>query len=199
MSGAAELALPVSLNVSGVDAFVGSSLPTLIAAGLERHRLDAGQFGIEITESFRLENRSRARSTSSTASAISACRSRSTTSETGWSSLTLLERLPATVIKLDQTYVGRAATDPASLAIVRSTIALAHALGLLVVAEGIENEPTRQTLSDLGCERGQGYHFSEPLPLRTAAPPARYLSKRESRRSLRIRPSVWQCGQYVIT
>ena len=84
---------------------------------------------------------------------------------TGWSSFTLLERLPASVLKLDQTYVGRAAVDPASLAIVRSTIALADALGLLVVAEGIEDEATRRTLHELGCRRGQGYHFSAPRPL----------------------------------
>jgi len=79
--------------------------------------------------------------------------------------VTLLERLPASVLKLDQTYVGRAATDNASLAIVRSTVEMAHALGLLVVAEGIEDEPTRRTLSELGCERGQGFHFSPPRPL----------------------------------
>ena len=47
----------------------------------------------------------------------------------------------------------------------RSTIALADALGLLVIAEGIEDEPTRRTLRDLGCRRGQGYHFSAPRPL----------------------------------
>jgi EAL domain-containing protein (putative c-di-GMP-specific phosphodiesterase class I) len=55
--------------------------------------------------------------------------------------------------------------DAASLAMVRSTIALANALGLHVIAEGIEDEATRVALRQLGCERGQGYHFSPPVPL----------------------------------
>jgi diguanylate cyclase len=160
---AAALSLPVSLNVSGVD-LGASPLPGKIAAGLERHGLDPALLGIEITESVNLEQESGA------LDVLDAIRELGLSIAiddfgTGWSSFTLLERLPATILKLDQTYVGRAATDAASHAIVRSTIGMAHALGLLVVAEGIEDEPTRHTLRDLGCERGQGFHFSPPRPL----------------------------------
>jgi diguanylate cyclase (GGDEF)-like protein len=159
---AAALSLPVSLNVSGVE--LGSSpLPGKIAAGLERHGLDPALLGIEITESVNLEQEPGALEVLDRIRALGVSIAIDDFG-TGWSSFTLLERLPASVLKLDQTYVGRAATDRASLAIVRSTIEMAHALGLTVVAEGIEDERTRLTLCELGCERGQGFHFSTPRP-----------------------------------
>ena len=163
LHAAKTLAMPVSLNISGVD-LADSPLPATIAAALARHGLDAGQLSLEITESFRLEREPGALETLERMRALGLVIAIDDFG-TGWSSFTLLERLPASVLKLDQTYVGRAAVDPASLAIVRSTIALADALGMLVIAEGIEDEATRRTLRGLGCRRGQGYHFSAPRPL----------------------------------
>lgn len=84
---------------------------------------------------------------------------------TGFSSLAYLKKLPACELKIDQSFVRELTLEDGNLAIVSSTINLAHNLGLRVVAEGIENEETMQQLWLLGCDLGQGYFFSKPLPL----------------------------------
>jgi diguanylate cyclase len=83
---------------------------------------------------------------------------------TGWSSLTHLQRMPVHEIKIDRSFVAAMATEASSAAIVSSTVDLAHALGLRVVAEGIEDAATWRRLRDVGCDAAQGYHLSRPLP-----------------------------------
>ena len=83
---------------------------------------------------------------------------------TGWSSLTHLQRMPVHEIKIDRSFVAAMATEANSAAIVSSTVDLAHALGLRVVAEGIEDEATWRRLRAVGCDAAQGYHLSRPLP-----------------------------------
>jgi EAL domain-containing protein (putative c-di-GMP-specific phosphodiesterase class I) len=83
---------------------------------------------------------------------------------TGYSSLAYLQRLPATEIKIDRTFVSGMAHDRGNTVIVRSTINLAHDLGLSVVAEGIEDAETWQTLGALGCDAGQGFYLARPMP-----------------------------------
>lgn len=85
---------------------------------------------------------------------------------TGYSSLGYLMKLPAQELKIDRSFVMQMESDPGSATIVHSTIDLAHNLGLRVVAEGVENEVVWKILRDLGCDLGQGYHFSRPLPPR---------------------------------
>ncbi|WP_407542365.1 EAL domain-containing protein (plasmid) [Deinococcus radiomollis] len=90
---------------------------------------------------------------------------------TGYSSLAYLNRFPLDVLKIDRSFVhglGREHPDLKELAIVRSTIALAHELGLEVVAEGVEDEHQRDVLVDLGCDLFQGYLYSPPLSLEEA-------------------------------
>jgi diguanylate cyclase (GGDEF)-like protein/PAS domain S-box-containing protein len=82
---------------------------------------------------------------------------------TGYSSLAALQRFPVEALKIDRGFVASMTDDPGSDAIVRSTIALAHSLGLGVVAEGIETVEQLQRLRALGCELGQGYLISPPL------------------------------------
>lgn len=79
-------------------------------------------------------------------------------------SLSMLKRLPLTTLKLDRSLVRELPGNREEAAIVHATIQAAHALGLTVVAEGIETEAQRATLSGLGCDQGQGYLFSHPLP-----------------------------------
>jgi diguanylate cyclase (GGDEF)-like protein len=85
---------------------------------------------------------------------------------TGYSSLSYLQRLPVGELKVDRSFVvGLTGDDQESSRAVISTIAgLGRNLGLRVVAEGIEDEATRQALLDLGCNTGQGFYFSRPLP-----------------------------------
>lgn len=90
---------------------------------------------------------------------------------TGYSSLAYLNRFPLDVLKIDRSFVhglGQEHPDLKELAIVRSTIGLAHELGLEVVAEGIENARQQDILVDLGCDFLQGYLFSPPLALEEA-------------------------------
>ena len=84
---------------------------------------------------------------------------------TGGSSLTYLRRFPFDELKVDRMFVeglGRSAADDA---IVAATIDMAHALGMVVAAEGVETEEQRLRLLDLGCDRAQGYHLAPPEDL----------------------------------
>jgi diguanylate cyclase (GGDEF)-like protein/PAS domain S-box-containing protein len=81
---------------------------------------------------------------------------------TGYSSLTYLKRLPVREIKIDKSFVIDMATNRDGAAIVRSTIDLGHSLGLTVVAEGVEDEPTAALLREYGCDFLQGFHISRP-------------------------------------
>src|SRR5207248_2691688 len=83
---------------------------------------------------------------------------------TGYSSLAYLKRLPVHELKIDKSFVAHMASDDNDLAIVRSTVGLAHDLGLSVVAEGIEDQDTWDLLVEVGCDVAQGYFISRPLP-----------------------------------
>ncbi len=83
---------------------------------------------------------------------------------TGHSSLAYLRRLPIQTLKIDQVFIRNLATSEHDRIIVRSTIQLAHNLGLQVTAEGVENEETATLLREMGCDQMQGYHFCRPQP-----------------------------------
>ena len=83
---------------------------------------------------------------------------------TGYSSLSYLQRLPIDVIKIDQSFVRQIEHNADSGAIVKAILDVAHSLGKPVVAEGIETEQQRALLATWGCDVGQGYLWSRPLP-----------------------------------
>lgn len=82
---------------------------------------------------------------------------------TGHSSLFKLHTLPFSELKLDRSFIVEARASSRALIIIKATIDLAHALGMAVVAEGIEDRETATLLRDIGCDIGQGFHFSRPL------------------------------------
>jgi diguanylate cyclase (GGDEF)-like protein/PAS domain S-box-containing protein len=82
---------------------------------------------------------------------------------TGFSSMTYLKRFPINFLKIDRTFVAGLDSNEDDTAIVTGTVALAHSLGLQVVAEGVETEPQLQQLQKLQCDLAQGFYFSEPV------------------------------------
>ncbi|MBO0871508.1 MAG: EAL domain-containing protein, partial [Micromonosporaceae bacterium] len=83
---------------------------------------------------------------------------------TGYSSMQHLRRLPVAEVKVDRSFVLGMASDPDDEAIVRSIVGLAGALGLRVVAEGVEDEATRRLLEQAGCHAAQGWYYARPMP-----------------------------------
>jgi EAL domain-containing protein (putative c-di-GMP-specific phosphodiesterase class I) len=87
---------------------------------------------------------------------------------TGYSSLSYLHRFPIDYLKIDQSFVRRMTPDPKSSGIVRAILYLAQAMEIETVAEGIETADAMKQLIELGCDYGQGYHFSRPVDAEAA-------------------------------
>ncbi|MBB1486126.1 putative bifunctional diguanylate cyclase/phosphodiesterase [Oceanospirillum sediminis] len=85
---------------------------------------------------------------------------------TGYSSLSYLRHFPVNTLKIDQTFIRDLSSDESSESIVRAIIGLGHGLGLKIVAEGIETQVQSDFLKSTGCQLGQGYYMSRPLPLK---------------------------------
>jgi len=83
---------------------------------------------------------------------------------TGYSSLSYLKRFAVDILKIDQSFVRDLTTDPDAVAIDEAIVALARTLRLAVVAEGVETREQVAALLELGCDEGQGYFFSRPVP-----------------------------------
>jgi EAL domain-containing protein (putative c-di-GMP-specific phosphodiesterase class I) len=82
----------------------------------------------------------------------------------GYASLSHLKQLPVDVLKIDKSFIQNMGTSEDDDAIVRSTVELAHSVGVRVVAEGVESEETLSRLAALGCDMAQGYCLSHPVP-----------------------------------
>jgi EAL domain-containing protein (putative c-di-GMP-specific phosphodiesterase class I) len=155
-----ELSIAVNLSArSFLDTHLAVEIPRLLA----KWAVDAEQLELEITESMLMTDPARAEATLDRLSQIGLTLSVDDFG-TGYSSLANLKRLPVDVIKIDKSFVMEMAVDASDAAIVRSTIDLAHNLGLRVVAEGVESEDAWRQLEELGCDYAQGFYLSRPLP-----------------------------------
>ncbi|TMH59659.1 MAG: EAL domain-containing protein [Betaproteobacteria bacterium] len=158
---AAGLPMNVSVNLSARD-LMDAELPERFHEMLEQNFCAASWFTLEITESAILDDPAHAIGNMKRLSALG-CRLAIDDYGTGYSSLSYLRHLPVHELKIDKTFVIGMARDPSDAVIVRSTIDLAHNMGLAVVAEGVEDEATFEQLRALGCDMAQGYWLSRPL------------------------------------
>ncbi len=152
----------VSVNVSARQ-LAGGVLLAQIADALELSGLPPERLEIELTESLLVEV------DTDTLLTLSAIRDAGVGLAlddfgTGYASLSMLKRLPLTVMKLDRSLVRDLPAEREDATIVRAVIETGHALGLTVVAEGIETEAQRAFLSASGCDEGQGFLFAAPVP-----------------------------------
>ena len=155
--------LPLSINLSTRD-LLDQNLPQKFEALLSRRKVAASAFCLEITESAMMDEPQRALATLDRLSAMGFTLSIDDFG-TGYSSLAYLKRLPVNELKIDQSFVRNMQTDADDATIVRSTIDLAHNLGITVVAEGVENGQVWNMLRDLDCDHAQGFHMGRPMPV----------------------------------
>jgi diguanylate cyclase len=158
----AGLEINVAVNLSASDLLDGS-LASRIEALLDEHSLPGDALELEITESVIMFDPERAR-TVLDALRLLGCRIAIDDYGTGYCALAYLRDLPVDELKLDRSFVARISTEPRNAAIVRSTIELAHALGLQVVAEGIEDQVSLDAVAGFDCDYAQGFHFGHPVP-----------------------------------
>ncbi|WP_448611715.1 putative bifunctional diguanylate cyclase/phosphodiesterase [Geodermatophilus sp. URMC 60] len=154
--------LVVAVNVSPSN-LVDERFPDEVAELLARHGVPATALVLEVTESLLVADRERA------VRVLAGLREAGVGVSiddygTGYSSLAYLATLPVTELKLDRTFVGAMTGSARAASIVTSTVQLAHALGLVFVAEGAEDQATVDALAALGCDVVQGYHLSRALP-----------------------------------
>ena len=155
------LTMNVSINLSARD-LMDSELPERFALMLQQNFCAARWFTLEITESAILDDPAHAIENLKRLHALG-CRLAIDDYGTGYSSLSYLRHLPVHELKIDKSFVIGMARDRIDEVIVRSTIDLAHNMGLAVVAEGVEDEATFDRLRALGCDMVQGYWLSRPL------------------------------------
>jgi len=179
---AAPHRLIVNVNVSPLDITQGE-LPMLVAERLAAHRVAPGLLCVEVTESAELEA-----GTATLDQLVDAGVGIAVDDfGRGWSSLGLLKRLPAGELKLDRSYVARVTENRGDRAIVAAAVALGHAFGMEIVAEGVEDTVTMEAARDLGCDLIQGYLVARPMP---AAELAAWLAAQRREAALGTRHST---------
>lgn len=153
----------VAINLSAID-LADPELPDAVLERLRNHEVPAAAVIVEVTESAVLADLDRAIASLNRLRA-EGLRVSVDDFGTGQSSLGQLKHLPADELKIDKSFVLQLAPGSEDERIVQSIVQLGHALGLKVVAEGVETEAGLEVLARLQCDVAQGYHFSRPLPV----------------------------------
>jgi diguanylate cyclase (GGDEF)-like protein/PAS domain S-box-containing protein len=152
----------VGVNLSALQFKASRDLEQTVASVLEETRVPAAQFELELTEDALMEVSQQQNDVLLRLRALG-FRIAIDDFGNGYSSLARLRRFPVDRIKIAQTFVADLGRVPETGPIVRATIALAHALGIAVIAEGVETATQLELLKSWGCTEGQGPYFSEPL------------------------------------
>lgn len=162
-----EPPLLVSANLSARQ-FEHEDLARDVARALEGSGLEAERLILEITENAVMKD---APLTAKIMRDIKGLGAKLSIDDfgTGYSSLSYLKRFPVDYLKIDRSFVNGLGKDPNDTVMVLGIISLAHAMGLKVVAEGVETEEQLQRLREMGCDMAQGYYFTKPLRSAEAA------------------------------
>jgi diguanylate cyclase (GGDEF)-like protein len=164
--------VPVSVNVSSVQ-FSESDLQRVVSEALKAHRVDPRHLELELTESLLLDERNHVEQILRDLRTIGV-RVALDDFGTGYSALTYLNRFSLDVLKMDRGLLRDIASDPSALGISSAVVAMAHSLGLSVVAEGIDSEDQLPILREINCDHIQGFLFAPALPAREVA---RFMSR----------------------
>lgn len=157
----------VSVNLSATQ-LTGESLVTDIKEIITRYNMVSSELKLELTETVMVEFPDVALQILSKLTGLG-CTLALDDFGTGYSGLDHLQRYPIGTIKIDRAFTVPIIESAQSLEIVRTSITLAHSLGMNVVAEGIETAAVRNRLQELGCDLGQGWYFGEPATLQDLA------------------------------
>lgn len=152
--------LSMSLNISARQLTTG--VLDIVGEAVDAHAMDPSGLALEITEGVLMDD------VAFSVEALTALRGTGVMISiddfgTGYSSLSYLNRFPVDVLKIDKSFVAGLPDDAYDVALVQAVLAIADAIQLSVIAEGVENAAQAEMLGRLGCERAQGYHFHRPL------------------------------------
>jgi diguanylate cyclase (GGDEF)-like protein len=154
-----RISAAVNLSVRSLD---DANFPDEVAAALDKHGVPPDLLTLELTESGVMADPQRALPVLRRLHALGVVLAVDDFG-TGYSSLAYLRQLPVDEVKIDKSFVLGMGTDLGDLAVVRSIVELGHSLGLIVVAEGVEDDAARDQLTAMGCDIAQGYLISRPL------------------------------------
>ena len=159
-----ETELTIAVNLTAID-LLDADLTTRVRRLLRQHLVEPSRLCIELTESTVMADPERARSILAEL-AEAGVRVSIDDFGTGHSSLAYLKDLPLSEVKIDRSFISDMAVSRDNLMITKATIQLVHSLGLLVVAEGVEDAEVHDELRGLGCDYAQGFLYGRPQPLR---------------------------------
>ena len=153
---------PVAVNLSARQ-FASDTLVDDIVEAMALYEVAPGELEVELTESVLMADPERANEVLRRLHGLGV-RIAIDDFGTGYSSLSYLKRFPAQTVKIDRSFISGLPADGDDLAIAEAVIAMAHSLGLSVVAEGVETEAQLSALRDLGCDEAQGFLLGRPMP-----------------------------------
>ncbi len=153
---------PIAVNLSARQ-FASDTLVDDFSEAMKHHDVAASDIEVELTESVLMADPDRANEVLQQLHALGV-RISIDDFGTGYSSLSYLKRFPAQTVKIDRSFIRGLPSDADDVAIIEAVIAMAHSLGLAVVAEGVETDEQLSALRRLGCDEAQGYLLGRPMP-----------------------------------
>lgn len=151
----------IAVNLSAPQ-LMNAALPEMVSEILQASKLPAQKLELEVTETFAMKDPQLSKELLTLLREIG-IEIAIDDFGTGYSSLNYLKNLPIDKLKIDQSFIAGMSESADNIAIIDAVISLGKALSLKIIAEGIETAEQSDKLKDMGCELGQGYHYSKPI------------------------------------